>query len=89
MVSFSQERNRLLERLQVMERDDLIIVRYGEQHNFLMEWVYNRALIDSADVVWARDMSPEENWELVRYFDARRIWVLEADETSDLEPYAP
>lgn len=88
MVSFSQERNRLIERLRAMEGDDLVIVRYGEQHNFLMEWVYNRASIDSADVVWARDMSTEENRELARYFDDRRVWVLDADETTDLEPYA-
>jgi hypothetical protein len=86
MTSFSEERNRTLGRLRAMEGDDLVIVRYGERHNFLMEWVYNRASMDASDVVWAREMSPEENRELTSYFDERRIWLLEPDGSAALEP---
>jgi hypothetical protein len=85
--SFAEERNRVLMSLRATQGDDLVILRYGDSHNFHSEWVYNRALIDSADVVWARDMSPEENRELVRYFQGRRVWLLEVNESATLRPY--
>jgi hypothetical protein len=42
--------------------------------------------MDASDVVWAREMSPEENRELTSYFDERRIWLLEPDGSAALEP---
>jgi hypothetical protein len=41
--------------------------------------VYNRADIDRAKVVWAREMSPAEDRELKSYFRDRKIWVVDAD----------
>jgi len=54
-------------------------VRYGRDHNVDMEYVYNRAAIDSAKAVWARDMGEKDNAELLRYFPTRKSWLLEAD----------
>jgi len=63
-------------------------VRYGPSHHIPTEWVYNDADIDHAKVVWARDMGPEENKELLAYFKDRQVWVADADETSArLHPY--
>src|SRR6202022_1217616 len=45
----------------------LVIVRYHANHEVDHEWVYNRADIDNAKVVWARDMGRENNLELIRY----------------------
>jgi hypothetical protein len=42
--------------------------------------VYNDAAIDAAKVVWAREMSPTDNEELLKYFANRKVWLLEADE---------
>ena len=42
--------------------------------------MYNRAGIDGAKVVWARDMDAVENRELLQYFHDRQAWLVEADE---------
>jgi hypothetical protein len=44
-----------------------------------VEWVYNAADIDAAKVVWAREMSPDRNRELMTYFSNRKVWLVEPD----------
>src|SRR5205807_1091572 len=74
-------RARVLVHLSAMDGKQLAIVRYGPDHNAVMnEWVYNRADIDGAKVVWARDMDLAENRELLQYFHDRRAWLVQADE---------
>jgi hypothetical protein len=82
-------RARILAKLSAMEGSQLAIVRYGPDHNAVMnEWVYNRADIDGSKVVWARDMGPADNRELLQYFHGRHAWLVEADETPPgLSPY--
>ena len=66
----------------------LILVRYAEQHSPNEEWVYNRADIDRARVVWAREMDLEHNQALLAYFSSRSVWLLEPDRpTPELVPY--
>ena len=66
----------------------LVIVRYQPEHDLHREWVYNDADIDSASVVWARDMGSANNKELLEYFRDRRSWLLEPDaEVPRLVPY--
>ena len=74
-------RAQVLEQLSRENGGQLAIVRYGPNHDAsLNEWVYNRADIDGSKVVWARDMSPAENRELLDYFHDRHAWLVEADE---------
>ena len=54
----------------------LIIVRYGPNHDPYQEWVYNEADIDNSKVVWAREMNPAENGNLLAYYKDRKIWLL-------------
>jgi hypothetical protein len=56
----------------------LVFVRYYPQHEF-REWVHNAADIDTARVVWARDLGPEENEKLRLYYPDRAAWLLEPD----------
>lgn len=53
------------------------------------EWVYNRADIDSSKTVWARDMGPEKNKELLEYFHGRTVWAVNlADSLPRLRGYS-
>lgn len=56
----------------------LVFVRYWPQHRF-KEWVFNAADIDSDRVVWVRDLGPDENAKLLRYYPGRTPWLLEPD----------
>ena len=82
------ERAKILSRLEHMPGDQLAIVRYKPDHDFILdEWVYNRADIDGSKVIWARDMGAQ-NEELVRYFASRRVWLVEPDyDPPRLTPY--
>lgn len=72
-------RARILSELERNPGLHLVLVRYGPNHDPLREYVYNGADIDGSRVVWAREMSPEQDQPLLEYFRDRQVWVLEAD----------
>ena len=54
------------------------------------DWNYNRADIDSASVIWAHDLGPDENRRLLQYFKGRAFWLFQPDDfPGHLEPYQP
>lgn len=57
----------------------LVIVRYGPNHDPRSSWVANAADIDASRVVWANDMGPQKNQELIEYFKDRKVWLVEPD----------
>jgi hypothetical protein len=67
------------EGLEARSLPQLVIVHYEPTHSPDEEWVYNRANIDHAKVIWARDMGKKENDELARYFATREVWFLNVD----------
>jgi hypothetical protein len=73
------ERAAILKELQHQPGQHLVIVSYGPQHDLDHDWVYNAADVDAAKVVWARDMGPAENAELLQYFRNRKVWRLNLD----------
>jgi hypothetical protein len=83
------ERARILKQLEDIPGEHLVIVRYGADHDFILnEWVFNNADIDASKVVWARDMGVQ-NAELLQYFSRRKAWLLEPDcNPPRLSPYA-
>ncbi len=81
-------RSQLLHELNGMPGEQLVFVRYDASHNLDHEWVYNQANIDSAKTVWARDLGPKENEELLRYYPQRRAWLVQPDsDPVKLVPY--
>ena len=70
----------ILAELQRFPGRHLVLVRYKPDRIPFAEWVYNQADIDASNVVWARELSPAENWNLIHYFRDRSLWLLEADE---------
>ena len=78
---FMLDRARILAKLEQEPGRHVVIVRYSAGHQAGLDWVYNRADIDGSKVIWARDMGRERNAELLRYFQGRRIWLMEPDLT--------
>jgi hypothetical protein len=83
------ERARILRLLESTPGQHVVIVRYAADHNLDREWVYNRADIDHAKVIWTRDMG-SKNVELVSYFHGGRFWTVNADDPHPLlEDFRP
>ncbi len=79
--AFAEERERVENYLRAIPRQHLVFVRYGSEHSFHEEWVYNPAEIDSSRIVWARSMGPQEDRALAHYFSQRGVWLLEPDKS--------
>lgn len=84
------KRNAVVKTLEATPGKQLVIVHYGPGHSPHIDWIANRADIDSSKIVWARDMGEAQNEELIRYFKDRRAWLVNADDPAPQpEPYGP
>jgi hypothetical protein len=86
----NHERAAMLRSLSRDPGGQLVIVHYNPNHKLAFnDWVYNRADLNSAKVIWADDMGPAKNQELIRYYKNRRVWLVDADDQlPKLEPYS-
>ncbi len=83
-----KDREPLVRRLNSIQGQNLVIVHYDLKTYDTFEWVYNDPDIDGSRIVFARDMGPEKNAELIRYYSGRRIWrvIVEKDKVASLVP---
>jgi hypothetical protein len=75
------ERARLEAHLERTPGSHLVLVRYGPEYDpgRQIEWVYNRADIARAPVIWARDMGETANGRLLEHYRVRQVWLIEPD----------
>jgi hypothetical protein len=72
-------RERFLKQLGRTPGEHLVLVNYNDGHDVGQEWVYNRADIDGAKVVWVREVPGVDTGEVLAYFGARSLWRVDAD----------
>jgi hypothetical protein len=82
------DRERIAAQLSRMPGQHLILVHYQLRDVPSKEWVYNRADIDGSKTVWARDMGPQANQELLRYYASRHVWYVDRNAGSVIMPYS-
>jgi hypothetical protein len=59
----------------------VVFVRYAPTHSQFDEWIYNKADIDQAPVIWARDLGQAQNNLVMAYYGkSRHYWLLDADQ---------
>ncbi len=79
-IAWAKRRQQIQQDLMDQPGLDLVLVSYSAKHNTHTEWVYNRADIDRAEVVWARSMSEEADRRLIEYFKDRKLHRLHIEE---------
>ncbi len=83
-----RDREPVVRKIEAIPGNHLVIITNQLKTYDVMEWVYNEPDIDRARIVFARDMGPEKNQELIRYYTGRRVWRLRVgkDRAIALEP---
>jgi hypothetical protein len=82
------QRERIEAKLNDLAGKHLVLVSYDVPQGIVPEWVYNAANVDDAKVVWAHDMGPAENQDLINYYRYRRVWhVLVSPKPAEAIPY--
>jgi hypothetical protein len=72
-------REQISERLMGLGGRHVVFVRYGANHSFHDEWVYNAADVDASRIVWCRAMGSTDDVEVTRYYKDRQMWVVNVD----------
>jgi hypothetical protein len=82
------DRESIVQQLKALPGQHVVLVSYAPDFDLDREWVYNLADIDGSKIVWARDMGPEKNRELLAYYHARQFWMVHPGPSPpSLEPY--
>ena len=65
--------------LAAMKGQLLVFVRYSPHHIYQNEWVWNQADIDRSRIVFARDLGPDKDEQLIHYYPTRKVLLLDPD----------
>jgi hypothetical protein len=86
--SFHLYRPRLAAEMEALPGKHLVFVRYGPRHSDSCQWVFNRADLPNAKVVWARSLGPRDAGEglsrrdrqLIDRLPGRTVWAMDEEE---------
>lgn len=84
------QRAYVAQELRKIPGQQVVLVSYAPDFDLDREWVFNGSDIDGQKIVWARDMGPGKNQELLNYYPNRHFWSVRADSSSampQIEPY--
>jgi hypothetical protein len=85
---YGTERAQIQSRLESLPDKQLVLVREPYNRDSLDQWVYNDPDIDHSKVVWANDMAPADNLQLIEYYRDRKVWLVEMDtQPATVSPY--
>ena len=76
-VEGNHNKARIAAVLDLIQGNHLVFVRAKTDEYNLLQWIYNDADIDRARIVWARDLGPERNAELAKYYPGRQVWMVD------------
>ncbi len=76
-VEGDRNKERIAAALAAIPGKHLVFVKTKTDEHNLFQWIYNEADIDASRIVWARDLGPERNAELIRYFAGRDVWLVD------------
>lgn len=80
-----QARAQIMKELsQDKESKHIIFVRYGPDHYYHHEWVYNGADLHDASVIWVHEGNADQNKEVLQYYKNRKVWLLTEDSPAEL-----
>jgi len=85
---YGTDRAHIQDELERLPGKQLVVVRFSPRRDVLDQWVYNRADIAAAKVIWAQEMDAANNQELINYYRDRKAWLVQMDtEPATLTPY--
>jgi hypothetical protein len=76
---FGERRAKIERFLESQPGNQLVLVRYSAGHISEDEWVYNGPEIENSKVIWAREMNPSADADLLRVYGGRTVWLVEPD----------
>jgi len=85
------QRASLVQQLDAIPGQHVVLVSYTADFDLDRDWVHNLSDIDAQKIVWARDMGPASNRELLAYYPGRHFWSVHAGMSKSppqLEPYS-
>lgn len=89
-VEGNHNKARIADELALIPGKHLVFVRAKTDEYNLLQWIYNDADIDASRIVWARDLGPQKDAELARYYEGRIVWMVDPNvEPATCVPVAP
>jgi hypothetical protein len=76
-VQGNRNKARIAAVLDTIPGKHLVFVRAKTDELNLLQWIYNGADIDGSRIVWARDLGPEKDAALARYYADRKAWLVD------------